>query len=123
MKCLDPKHAGNRELRSSVTTLRVASKDSGKYGVKIESLVCGECQARAKVEEQQAKLRKQKEEAFVAALRKHDDEVLLCCRGIAAASEATPGRIEPSVWRDIRRLRSLARSGKQLCAPESLGHV
>lgn len=122
--CRDPKHTGDPILSSSVKTLRVASKDAGRYAVTVESVTCAKCQARANVEDTKARATRKKEDAFISALRKHDDQVLLYCRKIAGSAEADPyGYDDRSVLRDTKRLRSLALSGKQLCAPESLADV
>lgn len=124
VQCLDPNHIGETVVQSSIKTLRVHSKDSKKYSVEVDSLVCEKCQDRARVEEQAASARKQKEDAFVSALRKHDDSVLLCCRRIAGTTQANPYSLSlRSVRRDIDQLRTLALSGKQLCAPERLAQV
>jgi hypothetical protein len=123
VECLDPRHPGDRTLRSSLVTLRVASKDAGSYGVTVESVVCDKCQARADAEAEEARKRKRKEDAFIDALRKHDDAVLLCCRRIAGTAESSPYGLSSRTRSDISRLRALALSGKQLCAPQSLSSV
>lgn len=123
VKCLDPKHSGNPELSSSIMIARVHRRDAAKCGIVTKSLVCEKCQERARLEDQQAKSLAQKEDAFIAALRRHDDQVLLCCRRMAGAGDADPSRIYQLVRRDIDQLRRLALTGKQLCAPETLGEV
>ena len=123
VKCLDPKHKGNQVIQSSVKTHKVYRKDAGIYSIAVDSLVCAKCQERARIEEWKARARKQEEDAFIAVLREHDDAVLLYCRKIAGSAEADPYTSGHSIQRDLKRLRNLALSGKQLCAPESLGQV
>ncbi|MDO8683287.1 MAG: hypothetical protein Q7N50_07400 [Armatimonadota bacterium] len=123
VECLDPKHVGNSVIRSSIKAIRVPSKDAGNYGIAVKSLVCAKCQARARVEDEEARARKRKEDVFIAALRKHDDAVLLCCRQMAGTAAADPYAVQSSIRRYTKRLRSLALSGKQLCAPQSLAEV